>query len=76
MVSGAIPLVSNNAFRSHFGKYADDFIFDFRDADDLAGKMLSLYKRSDLDKVRSEMSSYVRREFDITTVIGKIMKVW
>jgi len=74
MAAGTIPLVCNTAFRDYFGPLADDLIFEYRNADDLAHKILALLARSDLASVQEVLRGQARERADVTRLISGIMQ--
>lgn len=73
MASGTIPLVCNVAFRDYFGELADDLIFEYRNPDDLAKKILALLARTDLAEIQIQLRTRAREKADVTVLIRGIL---
>ncbi len=72
IIAGAVPLVSNQAFRPLFGEYADDLIFTFGDPADLAKKIRALYNR-DLGSLRKVLADRVVNSYDVRMFIDRVV---
>lgn len=68
-----IPLVSNRAFEPLFGKYADDLIFNHKDAASLAQKIMNL-KELDLESVRRMLRQKVEENYGVEGLVEKIIE--
>lgn len=73
MLGGAIPVVSNQAFRDTFGVYANRLIFREGDPKDLAERIKDLLGADDCGKIRISLENKVRETFDLTVLIKKII---
>jgi glycosyltransferase involved in cell wall biosynthesis len=73
MAAGSIPLASNEAFRPFFGEYADDLMFETRNAEDLARKIKNLIQRKDRPKIIQKLHETVERDFSHKVLIKKIL---
>jgi glycosyltransferase involved in cell wall biosynthesis len=74
MASGIPVLVSNTAFRGHFGHYAEDCIFPERDPKALAEVFKKLYDRRDLLEIGRYLQKQVREKSSITNLIKNIVE--
>lgn len=75
MASGAVPLVSNEAFRPFFGKYADDLVFKQGDPESLAKRIESLTQRTDFLELRMFLVNVAKEQFDISVLSRRILNV-
>jgi len=75
MAAGAIPLTSNEAFREHFGEYADVLIARRDDPKALARQVESIIERGDIGDIRSYLIHTAREKFDVTSLIERIRAV-
>ncbi len=72
MVGGAIPIVSNEAFRDILGEYADRLIFRRGDAESLAERIKDLLESDDRETIRAVLEKKVQENFNIEVLIKKI----
>jgi glycosyltransferase involved in cell wall biosynthesis len=77
MASGEIILTSNKASSKYLGEYSNDLIFIFNNPEDLADKILKIYKADSSTKKRISafLSESVRGHHNLTNLIDKILKL-
>jgi len=73
MAAGLLVLVSNVALEEYFGKYKSILVFEEKNAQDLANKIISLISRTDLDDVRNFLFSVVKEKAGLADLILKII---
>lgn len=72
-VGGAIPIVANESFRELLEPYADRLIFRNGDAESLAECIRALLVSEDQEEIRATIGKKARENFDIATLIKKIV---
>lgn len=75
MAAGTPVIVSNEAFRSYFGKYASALIFKERDAKDCAQKIQAYIARSDKAAVRDFLLKSVEEKSSLKSLIARIIRL-
>lgn len=72
MAAETLVLTSNKAFREYFGKYADNLIFEYDNANDLAEKIMDIYKYPDRDDIIQFLYKQAQEKFGIEKLISRI----
>lgn len=73
MAGGAIPIVSNKAFASIFGSYADQLIFEERNSQSLAEKIIPFYVGANTQMIREVLFKKIETDFDLKRLVNKIV---
>lgn len=73
IAAGIIPLVSNEAFAPIFGQYAGQIIFKYKDAQDLADKIMKM-KENKNEKMMEDLKKNIKENYSTESVINKICK--
>jgi len=76
MACGLPVLVANETFRKDFGSYANQLIFEHRNAQDLAQKIINLAQSSQLEEIGSYLRKQVVKNHNLDNLIEKIINVF
>lgn len=74
MASGRPVLVSNEAFRSIFGPYANDLIFNYRDPADLALKLEKIITGNKYQEIAQFLHQKAVDSYDVAKVVKTIVE--
>lgn len=74
MAAGIPTVVSNEAFRSYFGSYAQGLIVSYRDPEDVSAKVKALCANVDLEKMQSFLREMARTKADVSVVVSAIIE--
>lgn len=75
MAAGLLILVSNKAFKEYFGKYESALIFEEKNNEELADKIISLISKTDLNDVRNFLLYSIKGKASLANLILKIIKI-
>jgi len=75
IASGTVALSANKAFESLFGTYTGYLLYNERDANDVAKKIISINEMSDAERLSIQKYLYerVRKDFDVENLIKRIV---
>lgn len=74
MAAGSPVFVSNSAFRSYFGEYAERLIFKERDGARLAQKIVAFFESPDQNKITDYLFEVVRTTAGIENLVKTLIK--
>lgn len=72
-VSGCPAFSSNEIFCEVFGEQSDKFIFEFRNAQDLKDKIVSLTSSDKSEDIIKKISSHIRKDFGVRNLVTKLI---
>jgi len=75
IASGTLPLSANKAFRNLFGKYANHLLYNERDAEDTANKIMAIgdMDLSERRKIEEYLYGRARARFDLNVLVKRIV---
>ncbi len=71
---GMPTFVANEGFRKYFDDLADQFIYPFGDAKELAQRIVNFCERPDIPVVRDRLQSIAREKVSISHLVDDMMK--
>lgn len=74
MAAGLPVLVANSAFHEYFNVYASALMCAYRDVDDTAHKIRSLFSRSDIAEIQQVLRESAKKRADVAGVVSAIME--
>lgn len=75
ILMGIPAFASNSAFRDVFGEYKDIFVFNYKDHQDLAEKIVRFVNRNDKEKIMESLDKKVRENFSLSSLVDKMLKI-
>ncbi len=75
LASNRPVFASNLAFRDLLGKHKDSFLFNQNDPEDLTKKIEKYRNMPNAQEIVRELSDKVRKEYDVTNLIGKVTNI-
>lgn len=72
MASGVSAFSSNKTFEDYFGEYKDRLIFEEKNANDLAQKIMTFFDSGDMSNVVKNLQKVVKERGDIVKVVNRI----